>query len=190
MVSNRHPCLINSYIKQLFLLMGLIKAFRLSTEDSSMTEMVDISDIKPGVSGNKFLNNRQTLFIGYTLLVLIDLVVLGLFSEYWHYVVIDSFTLMLLTACLLQLLLKFTLKIEHRVAEFFNSKPGVGAKVMRWLSAWAIIFLSKFPILAIIDLKFGEHVEFGGILPFIGVAFSIIVAELIITKIYYMLADE
>jgi hypothetical protein len=154
-----------------------------------MTETVDISDIKPGLSGNKFLNNRQTLFLGYTLFVLIDLVVLGFFSEYWHYVVIDSFTLLLLTACVLQLLLKITLKIEHRVADYFNSKQGMGAKVMRWLSAWAIIFLSKFPILAIIDWKFGEHVEFGGIFPFIGVAFSIIAFEQIITRIYYKLAD-
>ena len=170
--------------------MGFLRVFVLNTEDNSMTKTVDISDIKPGLSGNKFLNNRQTLFIGYTLFVLIDLVVLGLFSEYWHYVVIDSFTLLLLTACLLQLLLKITLKIEHRVADFFNSKQGVGAKVMRWLSAWAIIFLSKFPILAIIDLLFGEHVEFGGILPFIGVAFSIILMEMIMTRIYYKLADE
>jgi hypothetical protein len=155
-----------------------------------MTNTVDISDIKPGLSGNKFLNNRQTLYMGYTFFVLIDLVVLGLFSEYWHYVIIDSFTLLLLTACVLQLLLKITLKIEHRVADYFKSKQGVGAKVMRWLSAWAIIFLSKFPILAIIDLVFGVHVEFGGILPFIGVAISIIVVEVIMTRIYYKLADE
>ena len=46
-----------------------------------MTKMVDISKIEKGLSGEKFLNNRQTLFIGYTLLVLVDLVVLGLFAE-------------------------------------------------------------------------------------------------------------
>ena len=60
----------------------------------------------PGIAGNKFLNNRQTMFLGYMLCVLVDLVVLNLFVEFWDKVIIDSFLLSLLTAALLQLLLK------------------------------------------------------------------------------------
>ena len=155
-----------------------------------MTKMIDVSKIEPGLSGEKFLNNRQTLFIGYTLLVLVDLAVLGLLDEYWDRVTIDSFSILLLTAGLLQLLLKITLKIEHRIAAYFKAKPGTGAKVMRWVSAWGVLFGSKFAILAAIELAFGERVDFGGIIPFIVVVIAILIVEQIVTKIYYYLADE
>jgi hypothetical protein len=154
---------------------------------------VNIPDVEinmPGISGYKFLNNRQTLFIGYMLCVLVDLVVLNLFVEFWHKIVIDSFLLSLLTACLLQLLLKKTMMIEKRIAAYFNAKEGTGAKVMRWFFAWVVVFGSKFVILWIVDIVFGEHVELGGIIPFYVVIFSIIIAEFVITRIYYALADK
>lgn len=144
----------------------------------------------PGISGYKYLNNRQTLFIGYMLCVLVDLVVLNLYVEFWDKVVIDSFLLSLLTAGVLQLLLKIVMKIEHRIATYFNAKEGTGAKVMRWLSAWAVVFGSKFVMLWIVDIVFGEHVELGGIISFYAVIFSIIITEIVITRFYYALADK
>jgi hypothetical protein len=148
----------------------------------------DVAVNVPGITGHKFLNNRQTLFIGYMLCVLIDLVVLNLYVEFWAKIVIDSFLISLGAAILLQLLLKLSLKAEHRIASYFNAKPGKGAKILRWFFAWVILFGSKFLMLEVIDQVFGEHVELGGILPFYAVAFSIIGAELIITRIYYALA--
>ena len=144
----------------------------------------------PGISGYKFLNNRQTLFIGYMLCVLVDLVVLNLYTEFWDQIIIDSFLISLGAAALLQLLLKLSMKLEHRVATYFNAKPGKAAKVLRWFGAWVILFGSKFVMLEVVDLVFGEHVELGGIIPFYAVAFSIIGAELLITRIYYALAEK
>lgn len=88
---------------------------------------------------------------------MIDLTVLNLFDEYWDWVVIESFTISLLAALLLQVLLRITLKIEHRIAAYFNSKPGTIAKVMRVLSAWAVLFGSKFVILEAINTAFGDR---------------------------------
>ncbi len=144
----------------------------------------------PGISGYKYLNNRQTLFIGYMLCVLMDLVVLNLYVEFWEKVVIDSFLISLLTAGVLQLQLKLVMNLEHRIASYFNAKEGIGPKVMRWFLAWVVVFGSKFVMLWIIDLVFGEHVELGGIIPFYAVVFSIIFAELAITRIYYALAEK
>jgi len=79
---------------------------------------------------------------------------------------------------------------EHRIAAYFSAKQGTGAKLMRWFSAWVILFGSKFVMLEAVDLVFGEHVEFGGIIPFYAVAFTIIFAELLLTRIYYRLADR
>jgi hypothetical protein len=155
-----------------------------------MTKPSDIAVNVPGISGYKFLNNRQTQFVGYTLCVLVDLVVLNLYVEFWPKIVIDSFLISLGAAILLQLLLKLSMKAEHRMANYFNAKPGKGPKVLRWFFAWVILFGSKFLMLEVIDLVFGEHVELGGILPFYAVAFSIIGAELLITRIYYALAEK
>lgn len=150
---------------------------------------LDATENVPGMEGYKFLNNRQTLYLGYMLCVLVDLVVLNLYVEFWDRVVIDSFLLSLFTACLLQLLLKITLKLEHRVAGFFKAKSGTAAQVMRWFSAWAIIFGSKFIMLWAVDLVFEDHVDFGGIVPFLIIIVSIILAELLVTQINRKLSD-
>ena len=144
----------------------------------------------PGLSGYKLVNDSQTKYLGYLVFILVDLVVLNLYEEFSHYVVIDSFLISLLAATLLQLLLKLAMAAEHRIAAYFSAKPGTGAKLMRWFSAWVILFGSKFVMLEAVDLIFGEHVELGGIIPFYAVAFTIIFAELLLTRIYYTLADR
>ena len=138
------------------------------------------------------ISNHQLLFVKLILAVLVDLVVLGLFNEYWEYVVIDSFSIALVAALLLQILLKLTLLFEHKVAAYFNKKPGTLPKVMRFLSAWAILFFSKLIILEAINFTFGDHVlflgPFHGVIAFIVVVAAILVAEGVITKIYKSLS--
>jgi len=138
------------------------------------------------------ISNHQHLFIKLILAVLVDLVVLGLFNEFWGYVIIDSFSIALIAAFLLQVLLKLTLIFEHRVAAYFNKKTGTLPKVMRFISAWAILFVSKLIILEAINYAFGDHVLFlgpyHGIIAFIVVVITILVAEGIISKLYKSLA--
>ena len=92
-------------------------------------------------------SDGQRLFVRYFTAILIDLVVLNLFVEYSKHVNIDSFTMSLLAAVLLQILLKVTLAIEHRVAAYFKARPGRLMTFLRWFSAWLILFGSKFVIL-------------------------------------------
>ena len=116
---------------------------------------------------------RQRGFLRYLTATLVDLVVLGLFAEYWKHVHADSFTIMLLAAVLLQILLKLTIALEHRVAAFFNARPGGFNKFMRFFTAWLILFGSKFVILEALVLAFGDRLSFGG--PFHGVVVLIVV---------------
>lgn len=136
--------------------------------------------------------SKQYLFLRYTFAVLVDLTVLNLFNQYWDYVYIEYFSISLLTALLLQVLLQLTLKIEHYVASFFKDKPGRGPKVLRILSAWTILFASKLVILEAISFAFGDSVVFGGpfhgIVAFIIVVIVIVAAEQLITRIYRSLA--
>ncbi len=138
----------------------------------------------PEIAGT--YNTRQQLFVRYFTAILIDLTVLNLFNEYWDLVVIDSFTITMLAAILLQVLLKVTLKIEHRIGAYFKAKPGKGAVFMRYFSAWLVLFGSKFVILEAVDLAFGDKVSFNGmyhgIVTFIIVVVVMLAAEVLIVK--------
>jgi hypothetical protein len=138
----------------------------------------------PGITGT--FNSKQQVFVRYFTAILIDLTVLNLFDEYWDFVVIESFTISLFTAILLQVLLKITLKIEHRVAAYFQSKPGITAKILRLLSAWAVLFGSKFIILEAVNIAFGDRVLFTGpvhgIVAFIVVLVVMLTAEIAVVK--------
>jgi hypothetical protein len=61
--------------------------------------------------------------------------------------VIDSFTISLLTAILLSVLLEATRALEHRVAESFRSRSGPGAMTLRILVTWGLLFGSTIVIL-------------------------------------------
>ncbi len=143
----------------------------------------------------KSFNRRQLLFLKYTLLVLVDLVVLGLFNQYWDLVFIETFTIAMLTALLLQFLLQIAIKAEHIAANyFFGEKTGTRIKVMRGVSAWVIIFISKLVILKVLSLSFGDSVVFSGplhgVVSFITVVVVIIMAEQAVIWIYRSLADS
>ena len=131
---------------------------------------------------------RQRVFMRYLTATLVDLVVLGLFAEYWEHVTADSFTILLLAAVLLQILLKLTIVVEHRVAAFFNARPGGFNKFMRFFGAWVVLFGSKFVILEAVVLAFGDRLRFGG--PFHGVVALIVVVvvmlvvEAVLVKFY------
>ena len=134
-----------------------------------------------GVALTDVPTNSQKLFVRYLMATLIDLTVLNLFVEYWEFVKVDSFTISILAAVLLQVLLKATLALEHRVAEYFKSKSGGAAKFFRYLTAWLILFGSKFVMLGAIDVVFGDSVEFTG--PLHGVvAFIVVVVVMLVAE--------
>ncbi len=147
-----------------------------------------------GVALTEVPSNRQRLFVRYLMAILIDLTVLNLFDEYSPNVTVDSFTLSIFAALLLQVLLKATLALEHRVAAFFNARPGSMSRVLRYFTAWLILFGSKFVMLGAIDLAFGDAITFGGplhgVVVFIAVVVVMLVAEELVTRIYQRLAPR
>jgi len=133
-------------------------------------------------------SDGQRLFVRYFTAILIDLVVLNLFVEYSKHVNIDSFTMSLLAAVLLQILLKVTLAIEHRVAAYFKAKPGRLMTFFRWFFAWVVLFGSKFVILEALSFTFGDKVRFEGpwhgIVALILVLVVMLVAEELVARLY------
>jgi len=148
----------------------------------------------PGIALTDEINNSQKLFVRYLVAVLIDLTVLNLFDEYWELVTIEPFSVSVLAAVLLQVLLKATLVLEHKVADYFNSKSGGFARFMRFFTAWLILFGSKFVMLGAIDFAFGDDVLFTGplhgIVSFIVVVVVMLAAEEIAVRIYRRLGNR
>ena len=101
---------------------------------------------------------------------------------------VESFSVILLAAVLLQLLLKVTLALEHRVGAFFASRPGPMMRFARLFTAWLILFGSKFVILGAITLVFRDQVKFSGpmhgVVAFIVVVVVMLAAEEVIVRIY------
>ena len=158
-----------------------------------MSEAVNDQALEiPEVASANAPSNRQQLFLRYFTAILIDLVVLNLFAEYWEYVTIQSFTTSLLAAILLQVLLKLTLAMEHQVALLFKGKHGAASKFSRVFSAWLILFGSKFVILFALDFAFGDALLFGGpfhgVVVFIAVIVAILVTEELVVRLYRGLA--
>lgn len=139
-------------------------------------------------------SNKQRLFMRYFTAVLIDLAILNLFVEHSENVTIDSFTISLFAAVLLQVLLKLTIAVEHRVAAFFNARPGAFMKFLRFFFAWLILFSSKFVILKAIAIAFGDKVKFDGrfdgLLTLIVVIVTMLLVEEAVVRLYRRLADR
>ena len=133
-------------------------------------------------------SNKQRLFVRYFTAILIDLVVLNLFAEYTNKVLLESFTISLLAAVLLQILLKLTIALEHRVAVFFKARPGGLNTFLRFFGAWLVLFGSKFVILEALTFAFGDRVVFEGALHglvwLIIVVVVMLVAEELIVRLY------
>ncbi len=148
-----------------------------------MSDFQDATDVKAP-------NKNQRLFIDYILFILVDLTVLNLFDEFGVHLHIESFTISLAVAALLQVLLRLTLMIEHRIAAYFKKQKGKAAKVKRIMAAWAVLFISKFVILEVIDVVFGTTVEFFSIIGFIIVVIVIVVVERWVIRIYTWLGND
>ena len=138
--------------------------------------------------------NRQRLYVRYVVGTLVDLTVLNLFDEHWNLVAVSSFSISILAAMLLQALLKATIALEHQVAVFFGARPGVVAKIMRFFSAWLILFGSKFVMLGAINYAFGDAVHFTGpvhgVVAFIVVVVVMLVAEELMLRLYRRLGNQ
>jgi len=145
-----------------------------------------------GVALTETPTNTQRLFVRYQMAALIDLTVLNLFDEYWRYVIVDSFTVSIFAAVLLQVLLKVALALEHRVACYFGAQPGSAAKFLRFFVAWLILFGSKFVMLGAIDFAFGEDIEFNGpldgLVAFFVVVMVMLAVEEFMVRLYRWLA--
>lgn len=94
--------------------------------------------------------------------VLVYVVVLNLFVEYFPQVLSESFTLSLLTAVLLKGILEVVVAAKNKAKARFRSASTAAGKVVAAILLWLVLFGSKFLVLEAVALVFGSRVSLGG----------------------------
>ena len=93
--------------------------------------------------------------------VFVYVVVLNLFIEYLPQVISETFTLSLLTAILLKLVLELVVRAKNWVKAHYRRATTPSAKIVAAVLLWGILFVSKFVVLEVVDLVFGDRVSLG-----------------------------
>lgn len=135
------------------------------------------------------ITSQQRRFASWMTDVLIYTVVLNLFVEYNDAIIIDSFTISILTAILLKLLLDVILSFEHRVRGFFSTREGASWKAAGAASMIAILFIGKLVILEVVNFVFGEHVELGHLIDVIVLVIALMATRRVALEIYNRLGE-
>ena len=94
--------------------------------------------------------------------VFVYVVVLNLFVEYLPRVISETFTLSLLTAVLLKGVLEIVVAAKNWVKARFRAASTPIGKVVAAVMLWAVLFGSKFLVLEVVALVFGDRVSLGG----------------------------
>ena len=151
----------------------------------------DITNQPAERSGPALTITRQQLaFVGWTMTLLAFIVVLNLWVELNDKVVIDSFALSIATAAVLLGLVVLILRFEHRTKRWFAAREGTLYRVLAPASTLLILFSSKFAILEVVDIIFGEHVELGGLLDVIVLTLGLILAQKVMVAIWRALGPR
>jgi hypothetical protein len=135
------------------------------------------------------MSSRQRVFVSWTTDVLIYIVVLNLYVEYSPNKVIDSFTISILTAALLKLLLDGIIWAKKRVWKLGRARGTRAGVILGGFGVWFIMFTSKFVLLEAVDFVFGEHVELGGFIDIILLVAGLMIARALFARVYEGLGD-
>ncbi len=109
--------------------------------------------------------------------VFVYVVVLNLTVEYFPRVITESFTLSLLTAALLKLALEAVIILKGSALARFRGAMTVRTKIIAALLLWLTAAGSKFAVLGLVDLVFGDAVSLGGF-----VSVTLLVASLLLSR--------
>lgn len=96
--------------------------------------------------------------------VLVYLVVLGAFTQLFPSVISETFLLALLTAVLLKVVLEIVLWAKQRLLSGIRNRGRSAARAVRIITLVLLLPGSKFLVLELVDLAFGDAVYLGSFL--------------------------
>lgn len=109
--------------------------------------------------------------------VLVYLVVLGVFVQFFPEVISESFVLSLLTAVLLKVVLEVVMLVKKRTVARIRDARSVWIRVVNIVSLLVLMPGSKFVVLELVDLLFGDAVYLGGFFAVTGLIVVLMLAR-------------
>lgn len=109
--------------------------------------------------------------------IFVYVVVLNLAAEYFPLVITETFTLSLLTAIVLKLVLEVVVWVKNRVKARFKAATTLPGKVGAGLLLWALLVGSKFVVLEVVALAFSGRVYLGGFFAVTGLILILLVSR-------------
>lgn len=97
--------------------------------------------------------------------VLVYLVVLGVFIQLFPAVISESFLLALLTAILLKVVLEVVLLVKKRIVGRIRAGEALAVRVVNVVALVLVLPGSKFLVLELVGVVFGDAVQLGGFVP-------------------------
>lgn len=110
--------------------------------------------------------------------VFVYVVVLNLAAEYLPTVIAETFTMSLLTALLLKLVLEAVIWAKERLKRRFRAARTAPAKIGAGLLLWLVMAGSKFVVLELIAFFFADRVSLGGFFSVTGLIMVLLLARL------------
>lgn len=109
--------------------------------------------------------------------VFVYVVVLNLAIQFVPSVISETFTLSLLTAVLLKLVLEVVVWLKNRVKGRFKAAETPTAKIGAGLLLWALLVGSKFAVLELVSLLFSDYVSLGGFWAVTGLILALLLSR-------------
>jgi hypothetical protein len=109
--------------------------------------------------------------------VFVYVVVLNLAIQFVPSVISETFTLSLLTAVLLKLVLEVVVWLKNRVKGRFKAAETPTAKIGAGLLLWAPLVGSKFAVLELVSLLFSDYVSLGGFWAVTGLILALLLSR-------------
>ena len=109
--------------------------------------------------------------------VFVYVVVLNLAVEYVPQVITETFTLSLLTAVLLKLVLEGVVWAKDRLKGRLKAATTVPARIGSGLLLWVLMVGSKFVVLELVALFFADQVQLGGFFLVTGLILVLLLAR-------------
>ena len=107
-------------------------------------------------------------------------------EQYWQYVFIETFTLLFLVALIIQVVLKLTMDVIHRLFAFlFAEKSGFSILLGKAIIYLVIDVSSKVILLLSIHSVFGNSILFGGAGDG-NIAFAVVTLTMLLTEQFFL----
>lgn len=109
--------------------------------------------------------------------------ILNLVVEYAPAVMAETFTLTLVTAVLLKLVLEVVVAIKDRIKARLKAATTPVGRVVAGIMLWLVLVGSKFVVLELVALAFGNSVSLGGFFAVTGLILVLLVARGVVRRL-------